>query len=121
MTQAITEDTLRRMKAMGLSDEAIGLAFDCKASVIKKLRRDFGIAGLRPNFRSPHKGRPKAETMDGWPVVMSAEQRDRRWTRYFKRLGRDHSQGDVRLKPGRTLSRPDISHLHGRGASSLDF
>lgn len=105
-----------------MSDEMIGAAFDCKASYVKKLRRIFGVEGLRPNFRNPRKGRPKAATLNGWPKVMAPEARDRRWAAYFKKLGRDHSDGEVRHRPsGRAMGRPDISHFHGLGGSSLHF
>lgn len=104
-----------------MSDQMMGDVFGVKASQIKKLRKVFGVAGLQPNFRNPRKGRPKAHTLAGWPKVMSAEVRDKRWKKYFAQLGRDHSDGDVRVRPTRQLARPDISHLHGLGGSSLNF
>lgn len=118
----IDGDVLRRMKALGMSDEMIGEAFGCKSSMVKKLRRAFGVAGLRPTYRTARKGRPKAETLGGWPQVMAPDVRDKRWAAYFKKLGRDFGDDDVTIRRvGRMMGRADISHLHGLGGSSLHF
>jgi hypothetical protein len=51
---------------------------------------------------------------------MSEEERVKRWARYFKKLGHDHSADDLRFRPtGRILTQPDRSHRHGLGATSL--
>jgi hypothetical protein len=118
----IDEETLRRMKALGLSDDLIGEAFGVNGSVVKKLRKVFGVAGLHRTSRSSRKGRPKAATLNGWPKVLSPEARDKRWAKYFAALGRDHGDDEVRVRPaGRALCRGDISHMHALGGSSLNF
>lgn len=119
----VPEDMLTRMKAMGMSDETIAHAVGCTSATIKKLRYRWGIPGLTPNFRAPNNGRPSSEKMnDGWPEVMDAAERDRHWSAYFLKMGRDHSDSEVRFKPASRLRRqPDRSHLHGLGATSLEF
>lgn len=119
----VSEDTLRRMKAMSMSDDTIARMFGCGLARIKKLRQRWGIEGMKPSFSTPNKGRPSADDLaDGWPVVMAPDERDRVWKRYFERLGRDHSDGEVRFKrAGLLRCQPDRSHLHGLGATSLEF
>lgn len=119
----VSETMLRRMKALKMSDDAIADMVGCNFRIIKKLRRVWGIEGMRPNFSTPNKGRPtSAEMYDDWPAVMAPDVRDRHWARYFRKLGRDHSDGEVRFKRAATLRmQPDRSHLHGLGATSLEF
>lgn len=119
----VSERMLRQMKALKMSDEAIAELVGCNFKVIQKLRRHFEIGGMRPHFSSPHKGKPTiVEMSDGWPEVMPPDVRDRVWARYFRKLGRNHSDGEVRVKPMDALRiQPDRSHLHGLGATSLEF
>jgi hypothetical protein len=119
----VSEEVLTRMKACGMSDETIAHVLGCNSTTVKKLRHRWNIPGLTPNFRTPNKGRPTASEMyDGWPEVMPPAERDRHWDAYFRRMGRDHSHGEVRFKPAsRWQGQPDRSHLHALGASSLEF
>jgi hypothetical protein len=119
----VSEDVLTRMKACGMSDENIAHVLGCASTTVKKLRHRWNIPGLTPNFRSPKNGRPTASEMyDGWPEVMPPAERDRHWNAYFLKMGRDHSDGEVRFRrTGVLRMRPDRSHLHALGASSLEF
>jgi hypothetical protein len=112
----ITEQMIRPLKAAGMTDMEVGTILGAKGSAIKHLRAKFGIPSIRPEGRNY----PANGFNDGWPLVMSEEQRVKHWTQYFKKLGYDHSADDLRFpSTGRMMMQPDRSHCHGLGATSL--
>lgn len=107
-------ETIRVLKTRGMTDFQIGGILGVAGSRIKYLRQKHGIVSPPPKLTG------KSEHSDGWPAVMDPQTRDRRWKRYFKKIGHDHSHDDLRFpSTGRVMMQPDRSHCHGLGATSL--
>ena len=116
----ISVEAVRALKAAGMSDPQIANILGVCANDIRNLRRRHKISGLAPSFR-PAVTKFEVDA-NGWPEVLDPETRDRRWKKYFARIGHDHSRDDLRFRrTSRMLSQPDSSHHHGLGATSLNF
>lgn len=110
----ITDEMIRPLKLAGMTDMEVGGMYGVQGSRIKHLRHKFGIPSIRPEVKRS----ASREINDGWPVVMSEEQRVKHWARYFEGLGRDHGADNLTFRPtGRMMRQPD--RPHGLGATSL--
>ena len=116
----LTEEAVRALKAEGKSDPQIANELGTTTNEVRNLRRRHKISGLAPSFR-PVVAKFGVDAA-GWPEVLDPETRDRRWRKYFARIGHNHSRDDLTFRrTSRVLAQPDRSHHHGLGATSLEF